>query len=472
MKKEYPVIQLTITDFGAEGVALGRFDNKVVFVPYSAPGDVVNVKIVKKRKSYLEGVIESFVEKSPMRIQPFCPHFGYCGGCSWQHIPYHHQVEFKKKQVEQQLRRIGKISVPHVNQTIASDFQVKYRNKLEFSFTAARWLTPSEIADKELIVQRNGLGFHIPGRFDKIFNVETCMLQPGMSDEIRNFVRQYAIENQLDFFSPVEQTGWLRNMIIRNNSMDEWMVIFAFTRFEENKLFAFLEAVSQKFEKIKSLIYFINAKRNDSLSDLPYTVYKGEEFIKEKAGNLEFKIGPKSFFQTNTSQTIKLYSTALEFAQLTGKEIVYDLYTGTGTIACFVASHCAKVIGIECIEEAIADAWFNATMNHIENAGFFCGDIKTILTDGFIRQNGPPDVVITDPPRAGMHPEVVEFLLKVSPDRIVYISCNPATQARDVALLSEQYNIEAVQPVDMFPHTHHIENIILLRKIKPAVISF
>jgi 23S rRNA (uracil1939-C5)-methyltransferase len=464
-KKELPVLEkVRITDIGAEGNALARVDNQVIFVPMLVPGDVVDVKVRKKKKKYLEGTVLRFHEYSPDRIKPLCKHFGICGGCRWQHLPYELQLKFKQKQVTDNLTRIGKVALPEVNPIIGSPDIYRYRNKLEFTFSDRRWLTREEVNSDEDFEKEDALGFHIPGLFDKVLDIRECHLQPEPSNAIREAVRRYAHKKSLPFFNLRQQSGFLRNLIIRNTSSGKVMVIVIFFLDEKERREGLLDFLASEFPQISSLFYIINTKKNDSLSDQEPVLYKGDDHLVEEIGGLKFRIGPKSFYQTNTRQADKLYNTALDFAGLTGREIVYDLYTGTGTIACCVASKSKKVIGIEYIEEAARDAVMNSEMNGIRNTHFFAGDMRKILTAGFMNENGHPDVIITDPPRAGMHEDVVKSILGASPEKIVYISCNPSTQSRDILILSEKYDLLRVQPVDMFPHTHHVENVVLLQK--------
>jgi 23S rRNA (uracil1939-C5)-methyltransferase len=464
-KKEMPVLEnVTITDIGAEGNALARVDNLVVFVPMLIPGDVVDLRVTRKRKKYLEGRVIRFHKYSDDRIEPRCIHFGVCGGCKWQHLPYDLQLRFKEKQVRDNLNRIGKADLPDIKPIIGSDEIYMYRNKLEFTFSDKRWLTKEEVESATEFERENALGFHIPGLFDKVLDIKECHLQPSPSNQIRNGVREYALKNQLEFFDLREQKGFLRNLVIRNSLDGKVMVIAVFFCEDVQKRLGLLDYLASAFPEITSLMYVINSKRNDSLNDQNPVLYKGENYLVEEMEGLKFRIGPKSFYQTNTRQALKLYKAALGFAGLTGKETVYDLYTGTGTIANFIAGHVGKVIGIEYVEDAVTDAKINSEINNIKNTLFFAGDMKDVLTEQFINENGKPDVIITDPPRAGMHEDVVRIIAGAGADRIVYVSCNPSTQARDILLLSENYHVAGVQPVDMFPHTHHVENIVLLKR--------
>jgi 23S rRNA (uracil1939-C5)-methyltransferase len=456
--------KVRITDIGAEGNALARINNLVVFVPMLIPGDVVDILIKKKRRKYLEGIAVKFHEYSPDRIKPVCSHFGTCGGCKWQHLPYNLQLGFKEKQVSDNLLRIGKLDLPSIRPILRSPDEYLYRNKLEYTFSSKRWLTHEEVISGCAIEQQNALGFHIPGLFDKVLDIEKCHLQPEPTNAIRNAVRKYSNEKKLSFFDFKEQTGFLRNLIIRNSIDGRIMVIVIFHHEDEKQRTGLLDFIYSEFPLISSLMYIINSKKNDSIGDQNVILYRGDDHLIESIGGLKFRIGPKSFYQTNTKQAANLYSIVLEFADLTGKEIVYDLYTGTGTIANFVAGYASKVVGIEYIEEAIKDAETNSVLNGFQNISFFAGDIKNLLSDQFFSENGQPDVVISDPPRAGMHEDVLKSIMAALPGRIVYVSCNPSTQARDLHLLSEKYTVNAVQPVDMFPQTHHVENVVLLKR--------
>jgi 23S rRNA (uracil1939-C5)-methyltransferase len=464
-RKELPMLEnVRITDIGAEGNALARVNNLVVFVPMLIPGDVVDIQVIKKRKKYMEGRVVRFREYSPDRITPRCKHFGVCGGCKWQHLPYDLQLKFKEKQVRDNLTRIGKTDLPEIKPIIGSPREFLYRNKLEYTFSDKRWLTTEEINSDSKFEREGALGFHIPGLFDKVLDIVECHLQPEPSNSIRNAVKKYANENHLKFFDLREQTGFLRNLVIRTTESGDVMVIVVFFHEDVEKRTGLLDFLSSEFPQITSLFYVINPKRNDSLNDQEPVNYKGEDYLTEEMEGLKFRIGPKSFYQTNSIQALTLYRIARDFAALTGKEIVYDLYTGTGTIANFVASSSRKVIGIEYVDEAIIDARINSEFNGIKNTIFYSGDIKDVLSESFFSSNGLPDVIITDPPRAGMHEDVIKAITFAAPDRIVYISCNPSTQSRDIQLLSENYFVTAVQPVDMFPHTHHVENVVLLKR--------
>lgn len=465
-KKPLPILEnIQITDCAAEGKSLARVNDMVVFVPFCVPGDIVDLQVRKKRHSYMEAEVIRFVEKSAVREEPFCEHFGVCGGCKWQNLPYDKQLEMKQRQVYEQLTRIGKVELPEFMPILGSRKIREYRNKLEFGCSNKRWMTREEIASGEPAGEMRAIGFHITGAFDKILPIHNCHLMDGLQNEIRNFIYQYAIDNDLTFFDLRQQTGLLRDVMVRNSNTGEWMVLVQFHYDEEGdreRSLQLMEALADRFPQITSLLYVDNQKCNDTFGDLELTLYKGNDHIFEIMEGLRFKVGPKSFYQTNTDQAYHLYSVARQFAGLTGEEVVYDLYTGTGTIANFVARSAKKVVGIEYVPEAIEDAKVNSDINGIGNTLFFAGDMKDILTDDFIAGHGRPDVIITDPPRAGMHPDVVETILRAKPRRIVYVSCNPATQARDLQLLDRLYKVVAVQPVDMFPHTPHVENVAAL----------
>ena len=465
-KKPFPVLEnITITDVAAEGKALTRVGEMVVFVPFAVPGDIVDLQIKKKKHSYCEAEVVRFIKYSNVRATPKCEHFGVCGGCKWQNLPYEEQLKAKQKQVYDQLRRIGKVELPEFQPIMGSVKTFEYRNKLEFGCCNKRWLTKDQVASGFKYDNMNGIGFHITGAFDKILPIEKCWLMDDIHNQIRNAIRDYAFENNLNFFDLRGQKGLLRDIIIRNSNTGEWMVIVQFhydQEGDEQKAKALLQHVADRFPQITALMYVNNQKCNDTIGDQDVMVFKGNDHIFETMEGLKFKVGPKSFYQTNTDQAYLLYKVAREFAQLTGEEIVYDLYTGTGTIANFVAHKAKKVIGIEYVPEAIEDAKVNSQVNGIENTSFFAGDMKDILTDDFIAEHGRPDVIITDPPRAGMHPDVISVIMKARPKRIVYVSCNPSTQARDLQLLDAEYKVVKVQPVDMFPHTPHVENVVLL----------
>jgi 23S rRNA (uracil1939-C5)-methyltransferase len=453
---------LKIIDAGSDGRAVGKYEDRVVFVPFVVPGDVIDVQVTKKKKSLMEARLIKITEFSDRRTEPECKHFGVCGGCKWQNMKYEEQLFFKQKQVEESLKRIGKIDLPEISPIKGSEQVFFYRNKLEYTFSNKKWLTDFskdiDFAERNM----NGLGFHKPGMWDRILDIEKCYLQEEPSNAIRLAVRKYALENELKFYDVKQRIGLLRNLIIRNTSTGEIMVILVVNYFDQTQVNGLLNFVSEQFPQITSLMYIVNPKQNDTIYDLDVKLFKGEAFITEEMEDLQFKIGPKSFYQTNSHQAYELYKVAREFADLKGEEIVYDLYTGTGTIALFVAAKAAKVVGIESVPEAIEDAKENAALNKIENTSFFAGDMLKVLNDEFVASNGTPDVIITDPPRAGMHEKVVKQILSILPKRIVYVSCNPASQARDVALLDDAYEVKKVQPVDMFPHTHHVENVMLL----------
>jgi 23S rRNA (uracil1939-C5)-methyltransferase len=464
-RKELPFLEkVRITDIGAEGNALARVENLVVFVPMLIPGDVVDIKVVKKRKKYLEGRVVKFHEYSSDRIDPRCIHFGVCGGCKWQHLPYNLQLRYKEKQVRDNLTRIGKVDLPEIRPIMGSPEIYLYRNKLEYTFSDKRWLTKEEVDSDSEFGKEDALGFHIPGLFDKVLDIKECHLQPEPSNSIKNAVRQYAHDHNLEFFDIREQKGFLRNIVIRNSLEGKVMVIVVFFHDNDDKRIGLLDFLSSEFPQITSLMYVINSKRNDSLNDQVPVLYKGKNHLVENMEGLKFRIGPKSFYQTNTKQALELYRIARDFAGLTGKEIVYDLYSGTGTISNFVAGCAARVTGIEYVAEAVEDAKINSEINGILNTHFIAGDMKDVLTSSFFDSNGKPDVIITDPPRAGMHEDVIKIIVTAAPDKIVYISCNPSTQSRDIQLFSGDYFVKAVQPVDMFPHTHHVENVVLLKR--------
>ena len=449
----------------AEGKAIAKVNDLVIFVPYVVPGDVVDLQIKRKKNKYAEAEAVNFHEYSSTRAVPFCQHYGICGGCKWQVLPYAEQIKYKQKQVEDNLRRIGKIELPEISPILGSAKTEFYRNKLEFTFSDKRWLTYEEVKQEVKYDQMNAVGFHIPGAFDKVLAIEKCWLQNDISNRICNAVRDYAYEHNYSFINLRSQEGMLRNMIIRTSSTGELMVIIICKIVEDSEMTLFkqlLQYVADTFPEITSLLYIINNKCNDTINDLDVYVFKGNDHIFEEMEGLRFKVGPKSFYQTNSEQAYNLYKIARDFAGLTGNELVYDLYTGTGTIANFVSRQARQVIGIEYVPEAIEDAKVNAEINGIDNTLFFAGDMKDMLTQEFINEYGRPDVIITDPPRAGMHQDVVDVILFAEPKRIVYVSCNPATQARDLQLLDVKYKVKAVQPVDMFPHTHHVENVVLL----------
>ena len=467
-RKPLPLIpQVTITDVAAEGKALARVGDMVVFVPYVVPGDVVDLQLTRKKHSYAEAEAVHFHSLSPQRAQPFCKHFGVCGGCKWQCLPYELQLAYKQKQVVDNLTRIGKVQLPEVQPIIGSARQRAYRNKLEFGFSNKKWLTKKEIESGVTFDCMNAVGFHIPGAFDKILDIEECHLMDDINNRLRGGIRNFALEHGLSFYDLRGGVGLLRGIMLRTSATGEVMLLFQFcirSDEEQAQATAMLEYVRESFPEVTSLLWVNNLKCNDTIGDLEVHVHSGTPYIYEVMEDLRFKVGPKSFYQTNSEQALRLYRTARSFAGLTGNELVYDLYTGTGTIANFVARSAREVIGIEYVPEAIEDAKENAILNGIENATFYAGDMKDILTAEFIRTHGRPDVIITDPPRAGMHPDVVATILSAGPRRIVYVSCNPATQARDLALMDKDYQVAAVQPVDMFPQTHHVENVVCLER--------
>lgn len=482
-RKALPLLEnVTIEAVAAEGKSLFHYEDLVVFVPFCVPGDVVDVQIVKKKHSYCEGRVERFVKLSDVRAVPACEHFGICGGCKWQNLPYEEQLKAKQKQVYDQLSRIGKVELPEFNDIMGSVKTLEYRNKLEFGCCDKRWFTKEELANKDLNLDANdnaAIGFHITGAFDKIYPIAKCWLMDDLHNDIRNEVERYAKAIGMTFYDVRGQHGLLRSLMFRTSNTGEWMLLIQFHYDEpgdEEKAQALLKHIADTFPQISSLIYVDNQKGNDTFADLELTTYKGTDFIYEVMEDLKFKVGPKSFYQTNTDQAYHLYSVARAFCFDTevGAEVpdgdpgklplIYDLYTGTGTIANFVAKHARKVVGIEFVPEAIEDAKINSKINQIDNTEFFAGDMKDLLTDEFISEHGRPDIIITDPPRAGMHQDVVNVILGAAPQRIVYVSCNPATQARDLALLDKEYKVAAVQPVDMFPHTPHVENVVLLLK--------
>ena len=478
-RKPLPLLEnITIEAVAAEGKCITRVDDQVIFVPFCVPGDVVDLQVVKKKHKYCEAKVVRFIKKSEVRQEPMCEHFGICGGCKWQNLPYEEQIKAKQKQIEDQLTRIGKIELPEFRPIMGSVKTQEYRNKIEFGCSNKRWFTAEEIAAlpkkeddtvtslKERHAQ-NAIGFHITGAFDKIYPIKKCWLMDDLCNQIRNFVFEYADAHNFTFYDLREQHGLLRDMMIRNSNTGEWMLVFQFHYDEEGdeqKAQELMQQVADKFPQITSLMYVNNQKGNDTFNDLELSLFKGNDHIFELMEDLRFKVGPKSFYQTNTEQAYHLYCVAREFANLTGNELAYDLYTGTGTIANFVAHKAKKVIGIEYVPEAIEDAKVNSQVNNIENTLFYAGDMKDILTNDFIKQHGRPNVIITDPPRAGMHPDVIKVILNAAPKRIVYVSCNPATQARDLQLMDDYYKVAAVQPVDMFPHTPHVENVVLLEK--------
>lgn len=464
-RKELPTLtNIEITDVAAEGNSIARVDGKVVFVPFGAPGDIVDVKIDKKKHSYCQGHIERFEKPSPIRVEPRCEHFGVCGGCRWQHLPYDFQIAAKRRQVVDALDRIGHLTHPEVNETLGSKRIYEYRNKMEYTFSNKCWLTFEQLRSGMDFPDRDAVGFHIPGAFDKVLDIKACHLQDNLGNEIRLFIKKYAKERGYSFYDLKQQEGVMRTMMIRIASTGEVMLVVVFGEDNPEAINDVMEAIKREFPEITSLQYVVNLKANDTFADLPVNLYHGKPYIEEEMEGLRFRIGPKSFYQTNSLQAYELYKVARDFAKLTGEELVYDLYTGTGTIANFVARRAKKVVGIEYVEDAIKDARINSEVNGIDNTVFYAGDMKDVLTDEFIEENGRPDVIIADPPRAGMHADVIDVILRAAPGRIVYVSCNPATQARDLQALCTLYDIEAVQPVDMFPHTHHVENVVSLVK--------
>lgn len=457
--------KITVTDAGAKGKSIAKTsEGAVIFIENAVPGDVVDIQTFKKKKTFYEGKAVYFHHYSEKRATPKCVHFGICGGCKWQNMAYQHQLFYKQKEVENNLKRIGKVELPEVSPILGSAQEYYYRNKMEFSFSNNRWLTPEEITSTDDLGDRNALGFHIPGMWDKILDLKECHLQSEPSNTIRLAIKQFALVNGLSFFNPRNHSGLLRSVMLRNNLAGDWMVLIQFYDNDEKQQKLLLDYLYENFPQITSLLYVINQKANDTLYDQEIICYKGVDYIMEEMAGLQFKITAKSFYQTNSRQAYELYKVARDFADLSGNELVYDLYTGTGTIAQFVAHQAKKVIGIEAVPEAIEAAKENALRNGIENTTFFTGDMKKVFTPEFIQENGIPDIIITDPPRDGMHPEVVQQILNIAPKKIVYVSCNSATQARDLALLDVLYQVKKVQPVDMFPQTYHVENVVLLEK--------
>lgn len=468
---------IEIIDAGAEGMAVAKVNNRVIFIPYGVPGDIVDIQVYRRKKSFFEGKVVNFHKYSPLRTKPVCEHFGTCGGCRWQNMQYTHQLYFKQKQVKDNFDRIGKFEYPEIQPIIPSQNVYHYRNKLDFTFSNRKWFTGPK---PESRTDANGLGFHLPGMFDRILDIEECHLQPEPSNEIRLAVRDYALERGLSFYDAKTWEGFLRNLIIRNTAAGGLMVIMVFRDDLRDEIEAIMTFIRDRFPSVTSLMYAINPKRNDDISDLEIRLFHGEPFIIEEMllyhsgtpsrsrgmESLKFKIGPVSFFQTNSNQASVLYQTAIRFAGLKGNETVYDLYSGTGTISCFVSSQVKKVVGIEYIPAAVADAFENARLNNVVNGNFKAGDIAKVLNPEFVEEHGKPDVIITDPPRSGMHEDVVKQILEIAPEKVVYISCNPATQARDIALMTGAYIVTAVQPVDMFPHTQHVENVVALERVK------
>ena len=464
-RKNLPVVEgLEITKVAAEGKSIARWNDLVVFIPFGAPGDVADVKIDRKKHSFCEGHIVNLVKPSEIRTEPMCEHFGVCGGCKFQHIPYSYQLQFKQQQVTDALERIGKIELPKINDILGSAETTHYRNKLEFTFSNKSWLTFEQLNSGEEFSDRDAVGFHIPGAFDKVLNINKCWLQDDISNEMRNFIRDYAKSKGYTFYDIRNNVGLMRMMMVRITSGGEIMLVVVFGENDESAVKDMMNAVAEKFPQITSLMHVVNTKLNDSLGDQVFVLDKGKEYIEEEMEGLKFRFGPKSFYQTNSRQAYELYKVTRGMAKLTGEELVYDLYTGTGTIANFVARQAKKVIGIEYVPEAIEDAKLNSKVNGIENTLFYAGDMKDILTDDFVSKHGTPDVMIIDPPRAGMHEDVVGVIMNAAPKRIVYVSCNPATQARDLAMLDAKYKVVEVQPVDMFPHTQHVENVVGLER--------
>ncbi len=463
-KKENIILsKILVIDAGSKGVCVGKAeDGKIVLIPNVVPGDLVDVKVFKKKSKYYEGIAIHFHEKSADRIPPICSHFGYCGGCKWQNMQYETQLKYKQNEVWNHLKRIGKVTLPEITPIVGSKDIFYYRNKMEFSFSDTKWLTPEQIASEEVIDREHALGFHIPKMWDKILDLDHCYLQPDPSNAIRNGLKAFCIQNQIPFYSPRQQTGLMRSLMIRTSSIGEIMVLVQFYAPMEQEIAMVMGYLEQNFPKITSLQYVINQKANDTIYDQEVVCFAGKNFIEEEMEGLKFKIQAKSFYQTNSKQAYELYQITRDFAQLSGKEVVFDLYTGTGTIALFVSKLAKKVVGVEAVADAIKDAEENAKNNQINNCHFEVGDMKNVFNDEFIARHGKPDVVITDPPRDGMHADVVTQLLKIEAPKIVYVSCNSATQARDLALLDEKYEVQKIQPVDMFPQTYHVENVVLL----------
>lgn len=462
-RKPLPVLEgVTICDVGAEGNAIAKVDGMVLFVPFAAPGDVVDVRLRKKKKSYAEGTVLRLVEAGPVRIAPICEHFTVCGGCRWQHLPYDFQLKCKQQQVVDALTRIAKVELPEISPILGSKQTECYRNKMEYTFSNRCWLTDQQLASGEEFPDRDAAGFHIPGAFDKVLDINKCVLQDDFSNRLRLFIKQYGKSHNLPFYDLRAQQGLLRTLMVRMASTGQIMAVMVFGANEPEAIAGLLDAVRAEFPEITSLLYVINTKVNDTIGDQEVLLHSGSEFIEEEMEGLRFRVGPKSFYQTNSLQAYELYKVTRDFAGLSGDELVYDLYTGTGTIANFVSRRARKVVGIEYVPEAIEDAKINSQINGIDNTLFYAGDMKDVLTDEFVVSHGKPDVMIVDPPRAGMHGDVVDVILRAEPRRIVYVSCNPATQARDLALLDSKYKVTAVQPVDMFPHTQHVENVVRL----------
>ena len=461
--KRYNIENLEIISAGAEDKAVAKQDGLTIFVPFAVPGDIVDVEVYKRKHGYAEANLLAVRTPSPDRVVPPCGHFGVCGGCKWQMLDYSKQLAYKQKQVEDNFKHLGKFEFPELNPIIGAEKQYYYRNKLEYTFSTMRWLSYEDLRryEKGEFYEQRCLGFHVPGMFDKVLDIEHCWLQAAPSNDIRLFCREYALTHNLEFYNPREQKGLLRNIIIRTASTGDLMLVMVITDFNEESK-NMMQAIADRFPEITSLVYVVNTKMNDAIFDLPFHLFKGQDFIMEEMEGLQFKVGPKSFYQTNSTQAYNLYKVARAFADIHPDDVVYDLFTGTGTIANFVAHQAKRVVGIEYVDTAVEDAKINSAQNNITNTEFVAGDMAKIFTDSFIKKYGKPDVIISDPPRAGMHPNVIEQLLKLEVPRIVYVSCNPATQARDLTLLNEKYKVTAVQPVDMFPHTHHVENVVRL----------
>lgn len=468
-KKELPLLErFEITGVAAEGNAFGKMDTPtgqlVVFIPFGAPGDIADVQLIRKKRKYAEGRIVRLIHPSDCREEPKCEHFGTCGGCRWQHLPYQEQLKLKQQHVVDSLTRIGKVELPEISPIIGSPNVWEYRNKMEYTFSNKRWLSFEELKSGVEFSDRDCAGFHIPGAFDKVLDIKSCHLQDDLGNRLRLFIKKIGIENNLSFYDLRNGCGLLRTMMIRIASTGETMLVVVFGQEDKKAIELVMSSLVKEFPELTSLQYVVNTKCNDSIADQDVILYSGERFITEKMGQLQFRVGPKSFYQTNSEGACRLYNVVKDFAQLTGKELVYDLYTGTGTIALFLSNYASKVIGIEYVEEAIDDAKVNSDVNGIKNTVFFAGDMKKVLTDDFVDKYGRPEVIVADPPRAGMHEDVIAVILRAEPQRIVYVSCNPATQARDIALLDSSYKVKAIQPVDMFPHTHHVENVVLLER--------
>lgn len=462
-QKNLPTFEnVEIIDVAAEGNSIAKINDLVVFIPYGAPGDIVNIQLKKKKRSYAEGYITSYINPSNIRQQPHCEHFGLCGGCRWQHLPYSFQLKCKQQQVKDALERIAKINIPEILPIIGSQNIWEYRNKMEYTFSNKMWLTFEQMKSEENFPNRDAAGFHIAGAFDKVLDINKCFLQEDFGNQLRLFVKEFGKQYGYSFYDLKAQEGLLRTLMIRIASTGEIMAVMVFGENDTEKIKRLLESIRNKFPQITSLLYVVNLKVNDTISDQEIITFNGKDYIEEEMEGLRFRVGPKSFYQTNSHQAYELYKVTRNFAELTGKELVYDLYTGTGTIANFVARQAKQVIGIEYVPEAIEDAKLNSSINGINNTIFYAGDMKDVLTNDFVNKHGHPDVIIVDPPRAGMHQDVIDVILNAEPKRIVYVSCNPATQARDLALLDCKYNVEAIQPVDMFPHTHHVENVVKL----------